>query len=158
MGGSLGRLGAYNYFRNYDPQMGRYLESDPLLQPNRLLGHELAFYVPIFLQTPTQLQPYMYVRSQPVGDSDRIGFGIIDFIHCIWLDRKVQNYGKQCRGECPNNMEGQIRFMHQYGSPSLSGALLHCTCAKAEAAADGELCAAWVSTCIAAGLPEEGPE
>jgi RHS repeat-associated protein len=148
-----------NYHRDYDPLVGRYIEPDPLLQPNTLLGRGLAFYVPLLVPTPTWLQLYTYVRSQPERDSDRVGLlPLWDFIHCLWLDHKMGQYNKECRGQCPNTMEGQVRFMQQYQSPSLSGALLHCTCSKAKAAGDGDLCADWMSTCMAAGFPDEGPE
>jgi RHS repeat-associated protein len=44
----------YNYFRDYDPQTGRYVQSDPI----GLAGG---------------INPYAYVRSNPLRWSDRLG-------------------------------------------------------------------------------------
>ena len=44
----------YNYFRNYDPQVGRYVESDPI-------GMEAG------------TNTFAYVNSGPIGDSDPFG-------------------------------------------------------------------------------------
>jgi RHS repeat-associated protein len=48
-----GRL-HYNYYRDYDPQTGRYVESDPI-------GLRAG------------INTYAYVRNDPVGSSDRSG-------------------------------------------------------------------------------------
>jgi hypothetical protein len=64
----------------------------------------------------------------------------------------MAKYNKDCRGECPNTMVGQINFMQKYQSGSISDALLTCTCTKAEAAGDRELCAKFFATCITAGV------
>lgn len=132
--------------------MGRYLEPDPLLQPNRLVSDELAFYVPILAMTPAWLHPYAYVRSQPVADTDPRGLGPWGALKCIWMFRKIDKYNKQCRDECPPTMEGEIRFMDKYEAVALSDALLKCTCSKAAQAGEGELCAKWMATCITAGV------
>jgi RHS repeat-associated protein len=141
-----------NVFRDYDPLTGRYVEPDPLLQPNRFLQDELAFYVPILIKSPRWLHPYTYVRSQPEADVDPLGLGPWGVLKCIWMFRTLDKYNQQCRGECPNDTLGQIKFMETYKSGFLSDALLKCTCSKAEAAGDGELCAKWLATCISAGV------
>ncbi len=52
---SLTETGLYNnYFRTYDPQMGRYLESDPIGQAGGI-------------------NPYAYANGNPVTWSDRLG-------------------------------------------------------------------------------------
>jgi len=142
----------YNYHRDYDPAIGRYVEPDPLLQPNRFLQDELAFYVPILIKTPGWLHPYTYVRSRPEADVDALGLGPWGVLKCIWMFRKIDKYNQQCRGECPKSTEGEIRFMEKYKSGFMEDALLKCTCSKAEANGDGELCAKWLATCIDAGV------
>jgi RHS repeat-associated protein len=141
-----------NWHRDYDSAVGRYVEPDPLLQPNRFLQDELAFYVPILIKAPTWLHPYTYVRSRPAQDADALGLGPWGVLKCIWMFRTLDKYNQQCRGECPNDTMGQIKFMETYKSGFLSDALLKCTCSKAEAAGDGELCAKWLATCISAGV------
>jgi RHS repeat-associated protein len=63
----------YNYFRDYDPSMGRYIESDPFLQPNRFLSDKWAFYVPYMIDAPAKMQPYLYVRGNPLRLIDPLG-------------------------------------------------------------------------------------
>jgi RHS repeat-associated protein len=138
----------YNYFRDYDPATGRYVQSDPMLQPNRLITNELAFYVPLILQWPQWLQPYSYVTAKPLSEIDPFGLGVWGIIKCMWYSSKMEKYAEQCRGECPNDMIGQLKFMDKYQAGFLDDAMLKCGCSKAEAAGDKDLCAKFFATCI----------
>ena len=137
----------YNYFRDgYDAATGRYTQSDPMLQPNRLITSELAFYVPLILQMPQWLQPYSYVTAKPLSEIDPYGLGPWGIIKCMWYGRKMEKYADQCQGECPNDMMGQLNFMRKYQAGFLEDAMLKCTCSKAEAAGDKDLCAKFFAT------------
>lgn len=150
----------YNYFRDgYDPATARYTQSDPMLQPNRLITNELAFYVPLILQRPQWLQPYSYVTAKPLSEIDPYGLGLWGIIKCMWYGSKMEKYADQCQGECPNDMMGQLNFMRKYQAGFLEDAMLKCTCSKAEAAGDKDLCARFFATCITSpfGGPMPGP-
>lgn len=145
----------YNYFRDYDPATGRYLQSDPMLQPNRLITNEAAFYVPLIIQWPQWLQPYSYVTAKPLSEIDPYGLGLWGIIKCMWYGSKMEKYADQCHGECPNDLMGQIKFMQKYQSGFLDDAMLKCTCSRADAAGDKDLCTKFFATCITS--PFGGP-
>jgi len=139
----------YNYFRDgYDPTTGRYTQSDPLLQPNRFFTNEWAFYVPVLLRMPAWLNPYAYVTSKPLKETDPLGLGPFGYLKCWWALHKLEKYNQECRDNCPDNLLGQIKFMQEYQSVAISDALLKCTCTKAAQNGDGNLCATWASTCV----------
>jgi hypothetical protein len=138
----------YNYMRDgYDPAVGRYTQSDPLLQPNRFLTDEWAFFVPALIRTPQWLHPYSYVTAQPLLVTDELGLGMFRRLRCWWAVSKLDRYAEQCRTECGDDIMRQIRFMQKYDSVSVSAAQMKCTCTRAAAMGEGSLCATWASTC-----------
>jgi RHS repeat-associated protein len=84
----------YNFYRTYDPRLGRYLEPDPIGQPG---GINL----------------YLYARNNPVGIIDPFGlFGTLDF---------VKNYFR--RNPSPVNLGGVGLGPAFESSPSVSSAI-----------------------------------
>ncbi len=62
----------YNYYRDYNPVIGRYLESDPLLLP--FIHNRATYFVPsAFVMTPGHLHDYLYVRNSPMNRVDSKG-------------------------------------------------------------------------------------
>jgi RHS repeat-associated protein len=62
----------YNYYRDYNPAIGRYLEPDPLLLPF-VRNTETYFLVSAFAMTPGRLHAYLYVGNNPVNWIDSKG-------------------------------------------------------------------------------------
>jgi RHS repeat-associated protein len=72
----------YNYFRDYNPVVGRYIESDPL-RLNFISQSKSLFVVPFFTMTPNNLHDYVYADNNPVGRTDPAGLisvGTVDRI------------------------------------------------------------------------------
>jgi RHS repeat-associated protein len=67
----------YNYFRDLNPDTGKYIESDPLLQ-RFFFKRRNFFLVPVLATTPERLQPYSYVASNPINLFDSLGL-----YHCV---------------------------------------------------------------------------
>jgi RHS repeat-associated protein len=138
-----------NYFRDYDPAIGRYVESDPILQVNRFaIPGETAFVVPSLIHYPTWLHPYNYVTNSPLREIDPLGLSPLNLIKCLYYGRRVVDAGKACKNECPesNDTEGIIGFIEKYAANgSLDTAMLNCTCKKV----GPELCAKWLANCFA---------
>ncbi|MBI5051043.1 MAG: RHS domain-containing protein, partial [Nitrospirae bacterium] len=71
----------YNYFRDYKPEIGRYVEADPILQPMINLisdspgcsKSKLIWYVPNLIFTPQDISAYSYVKGNPVNSIDSTG-------------------------------------------------------------------------------------
>jgi hypothetical protein len=144
----------YNYFRDgYDPAVGRYTQSDPLLRPNRFFTDEWAFYVPVMLRSSQWLHPYSYVTSQPLLESDPLGLGPWGILKCLWMGKQMIEYNEQCKGECTDDFMKQLRFMQKYDAVFLDEALLNCTCTKAAQDGKETLCAKWAATCVTSALP-----
>lgn len=62
----------YNYFRDYNPVIGRYAEADPLLL--QLVYKGKSYFVPpYYTKIPTKLHDYIYVRNNPVNKYDPLG-------------------------------------------------------------------------------------
>jgi RHS repeat-associated protein len=75
----------YNYFRNYDPSLGRYEESDPLGLEGGLNTYAYVRSAPLALIDPTGLK--VEVRCRTVGDPHNPGFraglaGMMGGEHC----------------------------------------------------------------------------
>lgn len=62
----------YNYFRDYDPIIGRYIESDPL-RLNNIIKFKRYFVVPFLTTTPNALHDYAYVENNPLNRKDPTG-------------------------------------------------------------------------------------
>jgi RHS repeat-associated protein len=88
----------YNYFRDYKPEIGRYVEADPILQPMinlRLTSSgcsktKLTWLVPTLVTDPQNLYPYVYVQSNPINYGDPYGL-------LTWDD--IKKFGK-CTWDC----------------------------------------------------------
>lgn len=124
-----------------------------MLRPNKFFTDEWAFYVPVMLRMPQWLHPYSYVISQPLLESDPLGLGPWGIVKCMWMGRKLIKYNDQCRGECPDDIRGQINFVQKYQANFVDEALLKCTCTKAAQDGQAELCAKWAATCVTSALP-----
>ena len=123
-----------NYFRDYDPAIGRYVQSDPILQSNRLVTPSAFFAVPYLLHDPRMLQPYAYVASDPLTRSDPRGLiWPIDCIECIYYKSKVEKAQDECRHEYKRceTIEEEIQFIEKYDGDGPESALYNCTKQKA---------------------------
>jgi RHS repeat-associated protein len=83
---------SYNYFRDYDPQVGRYVESDPI----GLKGG---------------INTYDYVKDRPTNSADptgqsigAVGAGIIVGYAC-WTTYCVKSWVDKCARRFPNHTD-----------------------------------------------------
>jgi len=122
-----------NSFRDYDPAIGRYIESDPILRPSRdVIDGEWVFAVPLAIRKIRLLLPYAYVADQPIVGSDPRGlFWPLDFIRCLYYSNKYLDAAQDCRRRSGSCSQEQINFMTAYQSGSMTGAVLHCACLNA---------------------------
>jgi RHS repeat-associated protein len=67
----------YNYYRDYNPAIGRYIESDPLMLNNVFKGKRY-FVVPFLTTTPNSLHDYAYVENNPLNRKDPTGLTSVD--------------------------------------------------------------------------------
>ncbi len=63
---------AYGIVRDYNPVIGRYVESDPLSLPFFYQGRTY-FVPPYYTKTPSKLHDYLYAASNPVNLIDPLG-------------------------------------------------------------------------------------
>jgi len=69
----------YNYFRDYEPAIGRYVQSDPVGQLSYFyLTTILKALLPIGLRTGYWNHLYAYVDNAPTTAVDPLGLGLID--------------------------------------------------------------------------------
>ena len=69
-----------NWFRDYRPDIGRYVESDPILQPmtrktirSGCAKSIISRYLPSLMSIPQGLYPYVYTADNPVNFTDPKG-------------------------------------------------------------------------------------
>jgi RHS repeat-associated protein len=122
----------YNYFRDYDPSTGRYLESDPLLRPFYPIGEDLYVQAQSFRTPGFDAHPYVYTANTPLIASDRKGLGYLDCLSCL---KRLDEFGaasKKCKeewGDCGEDIDAQLEFYGKY-EPRIgmghSGSMLEC--------------------------------
>jgi RHS repeat-associated protein len=98
----------YNYYRDYNPVVGRYVEADPILQPMVNLNAKncdktgIIWYVPSLISNPQELHAYSYSESNSVKNIDQFGLSSeqeqinpnpIDTRNC---DGYKQYFGSSC--------------------------------------------------------------
>ena len=129
----------YNYFRDYDGQTGRYVESDPVLQFGRLQSSPVSTPRQL-LVVPQLFASYNYVFETPIRGADRYGLGplewlkwLYDFKGCKKAQDAVRQATRRCDAECPKNasLERQAAFIDKYASDGgLDTASIRCVCAS----------------------------
>jgi RHS repeat-associated protein len=122
-----------NYSRDYDPLVGRYIESDPILQPTRdVIDGEWVFAVPYLLKWSRLLLPYTYVANQPTVATDPRGLiWPISLIECLYYSNKYLDAVQDCKRRAGNCTMLQLNFIAAYKAPSLSDAIFKCACQNA---------------------------
>jgi RHS repeat-associated protein len=70
----------YNYYRDYNALIGRYVEADPLLLPfnSRSLNSgcnmkTITWRVPVLIDNPEDLYLYVHVKNNPINYTDLFG-------------------------------------------------------------------------------------
>ncbi len=138
-----------NGFRDYDPQMGRYIEPDPLLGLTRWVSDDAVLLVPVLVRWPKWLAPYVYVTNNPISEQDSFGMGPLSIIKCLWYGRQIAQAAAKCKTQCPDSIEGTIDFIQKYTNDgSLDSAMLKCTCK----AIGSEKCAKWLGACAGVAI------
>jgi|SRR6267154_1785040 len=114
-----------NWSRDYDPQVGRYLESDPLLHaPAGFLNSPISSNK-VLLAHPQLLSSYNYMVDSPVMGSDPSGLWPLDWLRRLWeagkCARAIRAASKElarCSTECPRDadLETQAEFTEKYSN------------------------------------------
>lgn len=133
----------YNYYRDYDPQVGRYVQADP--------AGVLTTAWPMANSSLNHL--YGYANNNPLSFSDpqglqSIGQGvtIIQSFRCLLAAHEIAQYSKQCKRECPDDLKGMAEFIERYSTNgSLDTALIKCMCVKAGPKRCGDV----IARCVA---------
>jgi len=125
----------YNYFRDYDPTLGRYITSDPI-------GLDGLMYVLGNNFTGQDTNLYAYVRNNPINYSDPTGeslssaliaaglTGLIVYVTVDCIDRCGKNQKNQCpppppmqiASDCANQC---IPFLNFLGLNSINSIMLN---------------------------------
>jgi RHS repeat-associated protein len=139
----------YNMARDYDPAIGRYIESDPILQPTRdVVDGKWVFAVPLLIKWSRLLLPYAYVDDQPLVGSDPRGLiWPIDLIKCMYYSNKYLNEVGPCKNRCGTTSIAQINFMAAYKSSSIEDSIFSCACQNA----GGQVCLKMFESCAKVG-------
>ena len=110
----------YNYFRDYDPALGRYVEADPIGLAG---GVNLCLYTDIGGKELIPTNPYYYTDSDPANYVDQFGLAPLPGAEYDW-----ENYGlsiplgKSCEDVCRNGLKGC------YHSATIAGITAGATC------------------------------
>ena len=75
---------------------------------------------------------------EPTGDDEPMG--LLDFLRCPYYTEKVAAANRACRDELGDSFDSEIRFMQKYQAPTISDALLRCTCSRVSP----ETCTKWL--------------
>jgi len=95
-----------NYFRDYDPAIGRYVESDPIGLSGGASAYPYAADAPTARTDPTGEVPSPYFRLPPASGPSRVD-AAPDYSMCSYYDAVARTFGckyhafagKACRGE-----------------------------------------------------------
>ena len=126
----------YNYFRDYNPDTGRYVESDPILKPSMYFNEDLWKVVPYVYVPGFDGHGYTYVASTPITTVDETGLGLLNCIRCWFLADDFGEASEECDEEWDDceTVEEQIEFYDKYEPKNfgfgIGGALLECGCQK----------------------------
>ena len=128
----------YNYFREYDPVTGRYMESDPLLHAPAGFVTSPVSSNKFLVKYPQLLSSYSYVADSPVKGVDPYGLGPLEWLKKLFESTKcakainaVRQAAAKCDRACPANadLEMQAEFIEQYSNDgSLATAITGCVC------------------------------
>lgn len=140
----------YNYFRDYDPAVGRYLQSDPILGYGASPEFGPRFLRYLDNTFPQVLATYSYAVSSPLRFDDPTGLNPWDWIKCMCYTHRIGEGMKECEKECPKTapIEDWMKFVRKYGKgPGLKNDPdIDCACTKA----GDEVCSKWLSSCSSA--------
>ena len=138
----------YNYFRDYEPGAGRYLEADPVFAPMIEIDeplYEIAWYSTI---AGLDRSRYGYASGQPVQTSDAEGLGLFSLIKCWYYNKQSSKHRKSCDDEFDKciTIEDTIEYTEHYGqyfNGTTGGAAVGCMCSRMGKNA----CVKWFTAC-----------
>ncbi|ABC28243.1 Rhs family protein [Hahella chejuensis KCTC 2396] len=108
----------YNYFRDYDPSLGRYVQSDPrgilfdFNDPQRIVAGMTGISIPYVDSTQIN-DSYTYVKNSPIGSDDKTGESVQVIVVLVALYTGYSVWKKivqqeECEQKCksdPGNKE-----------------------------------------------------
>lgn len=101
--------GTYNnYYRDYDPRLGRYIQSDPrgisldFSDPQRKIAEQLGLRVEVHRSTGPINHTYGYVDQNPLLNLDPTGENPIIITYQAWSFARSNNFGDSMSGENGN--------------------------------------------------------
>ena len=91
----------YNYFRDYNPAIGRYIESDPLnLGTAKILFPEIANQLTAYYKSnPASQNIYVYVQNAPTRYSDPPGLLLWEQVAKKIVEQIVKKTGSKIGGK-----------------------------------------------------------